>query len=139
MTTTVKNANQVGAKINLDEDFTLYDLRNKDYQNDGELNIDAIIHDMQRIMIYTLDPFIFYQKYHGEQENVMEVLTKKDMYEKLIHTKIGTIEIEKKVGKKIIYETKEVTLKSIFEDGVGVNANSKKFEARSVKFMTNDP
>ena len=61
------------------------------------------------------------------------------MYEKLIHTKIGTIEIEKKVGKKITYETREVTLKSIFEDGVGVHANSKKFEARSVKFMTNDP
>ena len=134
-----KNANQVGAKINLDEDFTLFDLRNKDYQNDGGLDIDAIIHDMQRIMIYTLDPFVFYQKYHGEQGNVMEMLTKKDMYEKLIHTKIGTIEIEKKVGKKIIVETKEVTLKSIFEEGIGVHANSKKFEARSVKFMTNDP
>ena len=73
MTTTSKNANQAGVKINLDEDFTLYDLRNTDYQNDGGLNIDAIIHDMQRIMIYTLDPFIFYQKYHGEQGNVMEM------------------------------------------------------------------
>ena len=139
MTTSGKNATQVGAKINLDEDFTLFDLRNKDYQIDDGLNIDAIIHDMQRIMIYTLDPFVFYQKYHSEQGNVMEVLTKRDMYDKLIHTKIGTIEIERKVGKKIIHETKEVTLKSIFEDGVGVHANSKKFQARSVKFMTNDP
>ena len=89
MTTSGKISTQVGAKINLDADFTLFDLRNKDYQNDGGLNIDAIIHDMQRIMIYTLDPFIFYQKYHGEQGNVMEMLTKKDMYEKLIQFQLG--------------------------------------------------
>ena len=77
MATSGKNSTQVGAKINLDEGFTLFDLRNKDYQNDGGLNIYAIIHDMQRIMICTLNPFIFYQKYHGEQGNVMEMLSKK--------------------------------------------------------------
>ena len=63
----------------------------------------------------------------------MEMLSKKDMYEKLIHTKIGTIEIEKKVGKKIIVETKEVTLKSIFEEGVGDHANSKKLKSKVCK------
>ena len=139
MTTDGNSTTRVGSKINLDEDFTLYDLRNTDYQSEDELDVDKILHDMQRIMIYTLDPFIFYQKYHTEQGNVMEALTKKDMFEKLFHTKIGYIEVEKKVGKKTVIEHKEVTLKSIFEDGVGIHSNSKKFEARSVKFLTNDP
>ena len=72
---------RVGSKIDLNEDFTLFDLRNKDYQHDGALDVDAILHDMQRIMIYKLDPFLFYQKYHTEQGNVMEILNKKEMFE----------------------------------------------------------
>jgi len=134
-----KNTTQVGSKINLDEDFSFYDIRNKDYQHDGELNVEAILHDMQRIMIYTLDPFLFYQKYHTEQGNVMEVLTKKEMFEKLFHTKIGTIQITKQVGKRVVVDEKEINLKMLFEEGVGIHANSRKFEARSVKFITNDP
>ena len=138
-TTTQMRSTQVGSKIVLDEDFTLYDLRNKDYQRGGELDIEAILHDMQRIMIYTLDPFLFYQKYHGEQGNVMEQVTKKEMFEKLIHTKIGTIETIRQTGKKTWVEHKEITLKQIFEEGTGIHANSKRFQARSVKFMTDDP
>ena len=39
----------------------------------------------------------------------------------------------------MITEYIDVTLKSIFDDGVGVSANNKKFLPRSVKFMTTDP
>ena len=139
MTTDKRTTATAGRKIDLNDDFTLYDLRNKEYQIDGELNIEGIIHDMQRIMIYTLDPFLFYQKHHTEQGNVMEIVSKKDMYEKLIHAKIGTIQITKQVGKRQIVEEKEVNLKQLFEEGVGVHSNSKKFEVRSVKFKTDDP
>ena len=135
---TKRQTAQVGSKIILDEDFSLYDIRKKDYQYDGELDVEAVLRDMQRIMIYTIDPFLFYQKYHTEQGNVMEQVTKKDMYEKLIHTKIGTIEVTKKVGKKTVVEHKDITLKQIFEEGTGIHANSRRFEARSVKFMTDD-
>ena len=67
-TVTKRQTAQVGSKIILDEDFSLYDLRNKDYQHDGELDVEAVLRDMQRIMIYTLNTFLFYQKYHTEQE-----------------------------------------------------------------------
>ena len=51
MTTDKRTAASAGRKIDLNDDFTLYDLRNKEYQIDGELNIEGIVHDMQRIMI----------------------------------------------------------------------------------------
>jgi putative DNA primase/helicase len=91
-------------------------------------------------MIYTIQPYIFYLKSIANRDIVLEPRCEQDVMRVLKSIDIGSEIVQIPTGKNTFRTVKnKVSLKSLFEDGDGPEANKLKFLVRSVRFMSDDP
>ena len=57
-----------GESVDLNDKFLFDDISRKDYQIPNDVDKNLLISDMQRTMIFTFEPFIFYLKSLGNSE-----------------------------------------------------------------------
>ena len=96
-----------GELINLDEDFTFVDISNKEYGNFNESeNEKGVLYDLQRTMIFTLEPFTFYMKSIANEEMALEMRNKKDVDVLLKNFVVGKRTSNLPTGKNTFQELK---------------------------------
>jgi len=135
-----ESTSNAGKLINLEDNFLFDNISRKNYVFDGILNENLALKDLQRTMIFTYEPFIFYLKTLGNSEIKLEPRTEKDAVRILKNIVIGEKFIEIPSGKNGVKIIKvPVSLKYLFDEGLGVNQNKNKFLVRAVKFLSDDP
>jgi len=131
--------------IDLRDPFTFDTLQRTDYQNEDSVNTNSVISDMQRLMAYTNNPYLFYVKTLEKGNFRIQVRGDKDMAKTLksilIGEEIAYVPTGKDKNGKMTFRkvSNPVSLYQIFNDGVGLNANKLKFLVRDVKFISNEP
>jgi hypothetical protein len=132
---------QAGALIDLNDKFLFDEKKKKNYYDEEELlNIESAIRDMQRVMLFTFEPFIFYLKSIANREIVLEPRTEKDVMRILKNIVIGSQTIQIPTGKKTFKTVKNtVSLKTLFDEGEGPDQTKNKFLVKSVRFFSDDP
>jgi hypothetical protein len=130
-----------GALVDLNDKFLFDDISRKDYYDEEEkLDIELAIRDMQRVMLFTYEPFVFYLKSIANREIVLEPRTDKDVMRILKSIVIGSETVQIPTGKKTFKTVKNtVSLKTLFDEGEGVEQTKNKFLVKSVRFFSDDP
>ena len=85
---------RAGEAIDLEDNFLFDDIARKNYQIPNGVNEKLLINDMQRTMIFTYEPFLFYLKSVGNNEINLEPRSEKDVIRILENIVVGEKFIE---------------------------------------------
>ena len=144
----IKNTNTKdnSHRLDLRDPFILDDIQRTNYQEGDEVNSEAVVCDMEKVMAYTNSPFLYYVKTLEKGSLRIEILKNKEMMEILKSISVGQEIIQIPVGKKDssgnrLYKTisNPITLFSLLNQGTGVNAIKTRFLVRDIKFISNEP
>jgi hypothetical protein len=131
---------KVGDAIDLNDTFAFDNISRKNYNSEDGLDTELALKDMERVMIFTYVPYIFYLKSKMDRKFRLEAKSEQEVMRMLKSIVIGSEEIRIPTGKKTFKTvTNKVTLKSLFDDGEGENANKNRFLVKGIRFISDDP
>lgn len=127
-------------RLNLQDNFILNDIATKNYQVDNEVNTDELIKDMKRVMAFTYDPFMFYIKSKSINGLTIQARNETDVIKIMKNIVVGEEIVNIQTGKSTFKQVRnEISLKTLFDKGVGVNQIKNLFLVRGVRFISDDP
>jgi hypothetical protein len=124
----------------LNDRFAFDDISRKDYYCKDGLDTELALKDMERVMIFTYEPFLFYLKSYANRRSSLEARSERDVMRMLKSIEIGSTETQIPTGKNT-YRTvrNKISLKTLYDDGEGVHANKNRFLVKGIRFISDDP
>jgi hypothetical protein len=136
----IKKIKKNPERININDPYLINDLAGTDYGEGKHCDIGRLLSDLQKLLVYTISPQIYYLKSKPLDEIMILVKSLKEITSILkditIYEYFEQIQIGKNSWKQVKHKK---TLNDVFNDGGGPSQHKQLFRVRSVKFLSDDP
>lgn len=126
--------------LDLNDSIDLFQIQKTNYVINGTLDEERVLKDMEKTFVYTNCPILFYVKVLEGNSMKLCVRNDKEMNKTLKSIVVGESVNNIPSGKNTFKQiTEDISLYTLFNEGVGIDSNKLRFLVKNVRFISDDP